>query len=193
MDTESPLEIPMTPRIRIATAFLLAALPSVPPSATEGHVHGEANLSVALEGTVLTLELSAPTHSLVGFEHTPQTGEEHAALERLIELLQQVEALFVPTPEAECQPQAVRIESPVLDPEPETATRPIAETRQQPQAHAGLEAEFQFQCASPEVIGDIEVRLFDLFPAIKRLNVKLAGPKGRRHLVLTAGQRGLAW
>lgn len=183
----------MNPWRTIATAVLLTALPEVPLWAADTHIHGQANLTVAVEGAVLTLELRAPADALVGFEHHPQTADEHGALDRLIGLLQQSEELFVPTPDAECRPEAVRLESELFDAEPDPVAAHTIKTSQAREAHADLEVELLFQCARHEELRDLDVNLFQRFPGLKRVQVELTSTKGQRVVELTAEQRKLGW
>lgn len=41
------------------------------------------------------------------------------------------------------------------------------------------EARFTFDCAQAQVLGGLDIGLFDAFKHLQRLDVQVAGPKGR--------------
>lgn len=63
------------------TGTLVAAKQSV-------HVHGEARANVIINGQTVTVELRIPALSVVGFEHSPTSKEEHQRIEKAIQTLQ---------------------------------------------------------------------------------------------------------
>jgi hypothetical protein len=173
-----------TPFNRLVLASVLHGL-SLTTHAAEAHVHGEATLSVAVDGGTLTLMLEAPTDSLVGFEHAPRTARERAAVTRMKQTLERPAVLFVPSPAAACKPAGVELESSLF--KPGHAHHDHAE------GHADLAGEFVFRCAHPEALRDLEVRLFDAFPRLKRLKVEIAGPRGQSAAQLTPRQPKASW
>lgn len=60
----------------------------------DAHVHGQAELSMALDGEALQVELHSPLANLTGFEHSPETDEERAKLAAAKETLKDGDALF---------------------------------------------------------------------------------------------------
>lgn len=66
------------------------------------HVHGAANLAMALDGNVLSVELETPLHNLLGFEHAPETDAQTTTVETTESLLADPGARFTFTPEAGC-------------------------------------------------------------------------------------------
>jgi hypothetical protein len=171
--------------------MILSVFFSIPAHAADAHVHGEARLSVAVDGHVLTLLLDSPADNLAGFEHAPRNAKERSALKHMEETLKQASKLFLPTPAAHCKPQTVKLESDLLEHAPEHAhTR---EQHDHGDAHADVEAEYRFQCASPEHLHNLEVTLFQHFPGVEKLAVEVAAPNGQKAAQLTRGQRRLNW
>jgi hypothetical protein len=169
---------------RIIGAALLAAAPFVASAHEPGpHQHGVAKLQVAVDGPVLSLFLDSPLENLLGFEHYPSTQQQRAAVSALRERLQDAKAVFVPTPAARCAATTVRLESPVFE------TKPAAGAG----GHADLEAEYSFRCDRPDRLRDVEVRLFDGFPDMRRIDVQVAGPRGQVSAALSASNRTVAW
>jgi hypothetical protein len=170
----------------------IAALVGMLPAAgqahgTAAHVHGQARLAIAVDGARLILRLEAPNETLLGFEHAPRNDDERAAVARMRQRLEQPGDLFQPTPSAECRPVGVTLESPLLaGSHDEPADRDAG-------GHSDLEGEFVFECARPDQLRDVEVRLFGPFPRMKRLDAQVAGPKGQKALRLDAKNRRVSW
>lgn len=169
--------------IRIIIPLLALCLASMPARAAEAHVHGQARLAVAIDGGTLTLLLASPADSLTGFEHSPRTAQEHAAVAAMRQHLERADALFQPSPAAACRLSGVTLVSPLLGDAPEPGHA----------GHADLDGTFVFRCAHPERLNDLDVRLFERFPRLKRLNVEIAGPNGQKALQLRAGQTRAVW
>ena len=68
----------------------------------DAHVHGEAQLDVALEGKLLELQLHSPAMNLAGFERAPANAREQARLNTVRDFLTQPEKVFMLAPEAGC-------------------------------------------------------------------------------------------
>lgn len=169
-------------------AFFLAAMSALiglPALAHEpgAHVHGVARLQVAVEGDTLTLTLESPLDNLLGFEHRPRTEKQKAAVRDMAARLRKAEPLFVPTPAAECRAESVTLESPVLAPEKKDGG----------DGHADLDGEFVFRCAKPEALRGIEVRLFDAFDHLRRVDVQVVTGKGQSAAKLTPAQKKVGW
>lgn len=174
------------PSLRLALAAALCTMPLAVHAAV-AHVHGAATLAVAIDGGTLTLMLAAPTDSLVGFEHAPRTARERATVTKMKQTLERPAVLFVPTPAAACKPAGVKLESTLFE------SGHAHHGHDHAEGHADLEGEFVFRCARPEALRDLEVRLFDAFPRLKKLKVEIAGPRGQTAAQLTPGQRKARW
>ena len=59
--------------------------------------------------------------------------------------------------------------------------------------HAELEATWNFRCAAPQALQDIDVRLFDAFPGLRRLDAMIVGPKGQSGAKLSPASTRLKW
>ena len=169
--------------VRCLTAVL--SLFAMPATAHEpgAHVHGLARLQVAIDGNTVTLDLESPLDNLLGFEHMPRTDKEKVIVRNMAERLKQAASLFAPTPVAQCVPVSVKLESPVLEPAKEAYGG----------GHADLDAEFVFRCERPDVLRDLEVKLFDYFANLRQLDVQVAGPRGQAASRLSQKQRHIAW
>jgi hypothetical protein len=168
--------------------------------AAGAHVHGLGKLDAAIDDNTLTLQLDTPLESFVGFEHKPRTDKERAAVQRMAKTLRS-DTAFVPTPAAYCKLKEVTLRSGVLDVamltgggSSQAGTKPAAASKQaESDGHADLDGEYTFTCADPGALNSLEVRLFDAFPHLERLDVQVIGPRGQTGGKLTAKNRTLRW
>ena len=59
--------------------------------------------------------------------------------------------------------------------------------------HAELEATWNLRCALPQALQGVDVRLFQVFPGLRRLDVAIAGPKGQSSAKLSPASTRLKW
>jgi hypothetical protein len=62
-----------------------------------------------------------------------------------------------------------------------------------PNEHAELEAAWIFRCAVPQALQGLDVRLFHVFPGLRRLDAAIVGPKGQSSVKLTPASTRLKW
>lgn len=176
-------------KISLLLSMLLTSFSSV---AAEAHVHGVATLQLALDDSLLHLNLSSPLDSLLGFEHQPRTEKQKAAVRYMVDQLHQAERLFQPTVAAHCTLKTYSLESPVL----ETGKHKEHDHEghdHEGHDHADLNAEFVFYCAKPNELRDLEVNLFTYFPGLLRLKTEAVTPRGQSVAILTPSKRRIAW
>ncbi len=65
----------------------------------------------------MTLDFSGPLDNLIGFEHVPRDAKQKAAVKKMADDLNKAEQFFIPTAEAQCTLQSVKLDSIVLEPE----------------------------------------------------------------------------
>jgi len=58
------------------------------------HEHGSATMNVALDQGAVLIELESPWNNLVGFEHAPNTEQQHALVDDAMASLNQSDQLF---------------------------------------------------------------------------------------------------
>ncbi|MDW6002826.1 zinc uptake protein ZrgA [Vibrio mangrovi] len=69
----------------------------------EAHVHGVVEMNIAQDANELLVEITSPGMDIVGFEHPPQTPQEHQALDQAMELLEQADNLITINTQAGCK------------------------------------------------------------------------------------------
>lgn len=183
-------------RIRAALLPLAAwALVTAPIDASaqghgHAHVHGVAGLQIAVDGPTLTLSLRTPLENVVGFEHAPRTEQQKKALRDAEESLNNPVSHFAPTAAARCEASSSKLESPFASKSGPGGKETGEKTGE---AHAELVAHYVFRCQHPDRLQGIEVKLFDRFRNLRRVDVELAGPRGQKAYRLTAKQRVAGW
>ncbi|WP_034293417.1 DUF2796 domain-containing protein [Herbaspirillum sp. RV1423] len=161
--------------------------------AHEAHVHGVGKLDVALDGKTLSLHLDSPLVNLIGFEHAAKSAKDKQAAQDMAKTLRNAAAVFVSSPSAECKLSEVKLNSAAIEPAllgETTAGKPAG--REDHDGHADLDADFVFQCAQPERLQKIDVKLFDAFKGFNSIDVQLVTGKRQGAAKLTPGAASLA-
>lgn len=171
-----------------AAAAVLISNPSIVFAHELGaHVHGVATLQIAVDEKTMTLDLSSPLDNLIGFEHMPRNAKQKAAVKNMADNLNQADRLFIPTADAQCTLQSVKLDSPVLDPK----KKPQQQSGER--VHADLDGEFVFACKQTDKLRDLEVKLFAAYPNLHKVNVEVATLKKQAAATLTAEQPRASW
>lgn len=152
------------------------------------HVHGVAKLEVAVDGANLSLHLETPLEGVLGFERAPRTDKERAAVAEMRKKLADAGKLFAPTTAAQCTLKSVQIDAPTLDTQTLNA-KPATGNAE----HADLNADFLFTCAQPAKLTGMEVRLFQAFPNMRRIDAQVVSGKGQKATRLSSKMRFLSW
>ena len=184
---------------RFASLLSLLAAASLSSAAhaqhTHGaHEHGAAELTVALDGQALVIELISPLDNLVGFEHAPANDAQRAALAEAGRLLSDADAMFALPVAAACRFEHADIESPW----PMAAMAPAAGQAGHAHAHPtrGDHEEavvtYRYTCAQPAALQRIDVRAFARFPRLREIRVEHATARGQGAAVLTPAAAALA-
>lgn len=161
----------------VALVFAMPALAQHAP-----HAHGVAELRVAADGPRLQVELDSPLDNLVGFEHAPKNAREREALAKAEEKLRDFGALFTLPPAAGCELQAMELVSPF-------SGDSAASGKAAKGAHADLHAAYTLECAKPQALDAMEVKLGEAFPRIRSIRAEKATPSGQGAVTLR-GRRG---
>jgi hypothetical protein len=182
--------------VRGKMAFVLAALAGAAAAqAPQAHVHGAAELAVVIDGGTIDIVFESPLDNLLGFERAPKSDAERAAVGAMAGRFRAPPGLFVPTPAADCRAPPAELSSPVLDPallqgKPAGAASGAGKGGAD-DAHAELRVHIVYSCAKVAALAGLEVRVFDAFANVRRIDAALAGPKGQSATTLTTTNRML--
>lgn len=176
-----------TPPAALAAAALSALLALLPVAAQahgRAHVHGQADLEIVVEGNALQITLASPLDSIVGYEHRPRTAAQRQAADKALAALADPARLFGLPAAAGCTPESQTLEAPVLtEPAPAAGAAPAAGG----DGHADLDATWRWRCSAPQALDRVQLRLFDAFATLKRVEVRHAGPAGQGRQMLRRG------
>jgi len=154
-----------------AGALALAAPAAFAQARTQhAHVHGKAELTIAVDGPTVTVGMDAPLDSLLGFERAPRTDVEKNLVEQLAARLRAADHLFKLDAAAGCKLGPVQLDAPVIG---------LGKGEAPKDGHAELEASFAFNCASAAKVKAIDTELFEAFPNLRQVDVEIATPDGQ--------------
>lgn len=136
------------------------------------HTHGQGQASLVLSGQTLTLELSLPLDVVLGFERAPRSDKERQALQQAMTQLSQTDALWTPSPAAQCKAQAAQAQTPNWG----------------GSGHADLDVTYTWVCQQPMALERIQTQLFEQFKRLRRLDFNHVLPKGQGASRLTPKQ-----
>lgn len=175
---------------RFALPLMVCVAASSMAGATEAvhrhygpHVHGEATLNIGMDGALLLASLEAPGMSLLGFEHPPRDDADRATYEKALATLKAAKWLALPEGAA-CVVDSIDVQPHGFDAKGDAGT---GEKRVAAHEHADFDATYRYTCHVPLALHDLDVRLFDAFPELHKINVELVLPNREGSQVLTPG------
>ncbi len=144
----------------------------------DAHVHGRSELTLAMEGKSLQIELSSPAMNLTGFEHKAITKKDIAAIENAALILDKPDQLFLISG-GRCTLINTYIDiSDVIESnneEHETKSEDQARKHQhgnndQPNSHSEINAIYHYHCDDISELSSMTVVLFEKFPGIHQIH-----------------------
>lgn len=204
MKSMSPLPVPhpgsLLPRYAAAAAVLASLLAAAnPASAAErghgAHEHGVGQLSLAVEGNAVEIEITAPGADIAGFEHAAETEADRAALAAAAARLKDAIALFRFPPKADCRLEEAEVHSALLD-EAHGHEKGHGHDKahaHEAEAHAEFRAHYHFRCADPAALSHVDLGYFKAFPAARELEARTITAKGQGAQELTADRPRLTF
>lgn len=144
----------------------------------EAHVHGQANVDLALDNGSLELALRAPGIGILSFERAPASAAERTALASAQSVLKSGSWISLPSA-ARCRLASSDVSAEGFAAAPSAGT-PRA------QGHAGFTATLRYQCANPAGLRALRLRLPVLFPGLHEVIVNTATDAGQGRQRITA-------
>lgn len=157
------------------------------------HIHGLAQLALALDGQTLSIELESPLYNLLGFEHAPETDAQKETVKAAQESLSDPSSLFRFNAGAACTPDATE---PVALMSGETDEdhhdhdadhshdddhdhdEPEAHTDEAGPAHNhnNVILSYSFSCEKADELQWAELPIFDVFDNLETVDLVYLGP-----------------
>lgn len=166
---------------RRALLVMAALFAAAAAQAAQPHEHGVARLDVAVDAGRVSIELDTPLDNLLGFERAPRTDAERGKVAAMLARLRAGDVLFRIDAAAGCTLAKVELVSALLDLGKAGA---VSHNTTPASDHADLNGSFEFRCKNGARAGFVEVGLFEAFPALKRIDLQVATPKGQLKAVL---------
>lgn len=133
----------------------------------EAHVHGMAELTLALEKTMLEIQIESPAMNLIGFEHKAITMAEREAVKKAEALLLSSQRLFSFNG-TRCDLRNVSVDiSGVISNEHDDHEHHHKDYQE---SHSEIIADYHFSCDSDKDLISVSVELFDQFPGVEKIN-----------------------
>lgn len=150
----------------------------------DSHVHGAANLALALDGGTISWEFESPLYNLVGFEHAPETDAQIKAFETAEAALSEPGALLQFNPEAGCSANSVKAVKLMPGNKPENHDDHRHEHDEHEDntgndhdpAHQNTVLSYSFTCLYPEQVRWMNVGLFDAFDNLAEIDLVYLDP-----------------
>lgn len=137
------------------------------------HVHGEAELNIAVDGQSLFAEFTAPAIDVVGFEHVARDAAEQEAVANAIEALKRSEALFAFSG-SDC----------VLD-RVDATSEGLLTADEAAEGHAEFAASYVFRCDAVDELTVIDLGFFGVWPSLEEMEVVFLGVDKQLSLEMT--------
>lgn len=172
--------------LSLVASTLAAVLPA--GAHQHAHTHGQMALDVAVDAQTITLAITSPLDSFLGFERAPRSAAERKQVAQMVERLNAADQLFQPDPAAACRLSKVDMASPALGLGAHGGHGPGD------QGHADIALDIVFTCAKAAQGRFIDIKLFDAYPRLRSIEAQVAAPQGQfKHSLRPAAARlGLA-
>lgn len=191
----------------LSLVVAVAVCPPVIQAQTErdldSHEHGAASINVVIDGKTVFVEFESPWNNLVGFEHSPSTDDQRQAVADAMQILETPANLFVFNDNAGCQVSSTEVES-TLETNAEHDEHEHGHDDHKDEhaghddhadhgedTHSEVVAMYSFDCAKPEKIESVAVKLFDFYSGFESIGYQAAGPSGQTGAALSASDSTL--
>ena len=133
------------------------------------HVHGMATLDLVMDDQELMLHLQSPLMNFLGFEHEPETEQQKAIYQDMLQQLERKNSLLT-VEGTTCQAESIEIEDPFAN--------------QDEAGHADVDVSYFLRCEQPDKITGLKINLFDLYNRLETLQVQMVLPTGQQQFEL---------
>lgn len=153
-----------------------------PGPAQQAHLHGTAQLTLALEGDVLEISLESPAANIVGFEHKATSEKDIKAIEKARVSLESP-GLFLFSG-SDCSLKQAKVDmSSVIE---QGSQHNHDHDDKDHDRHSEITANYSYECFKGEKLETLSVDLISLFPAIETLEVMWLTDSQQGAIELTA-------
>ena len=153
-------------------------------SSLHAHVHGQAQLQLAIDESQAVLSFSSPLDNFLGFERAPKDETEQEKVKQLLLQLQNPLLWFELSPAAGCQAGQIELDSPVITGKQKTNDE---------KKHGDLRLDLELQCKNPQHLRSLKAKLLQQYKGIHRLKVEVVHAGGQHAKTLQADEINMTW
>lgn len=135
----------------------------------DAHVHGMATLDLVMDDDKLMMHLKSPLMNFLGFEHQPETEQQKAIYQDMLQQLEML-ATLMEVQGSSCKAESIEVEEPFGDSDEA--------------GHADVDVSYFLRCEKPENITELKINLFDVYSNLESLQVQMVLPTGQQQLKL---------
>ena len=133
----------------------------------DAHLHGYVELTLAIEGDQLEIQLTSPAINIVGFEHKATSKQQLQAIEQAKQTLESPAMLFSFSG-SDCASTLATAHFPVLD-EHHTDHGNHEDHESDKENHSEITASYKYNCSEGKQIDAVQVNLIKYFPTIEKI------------------------
>lgn len=155
------------------------------------HVHGLAELVIAIEENKLEIQLTSPAMNLVGFEHKATSKEQLTKIENTKSKLNAHDTLFS-IQEGKCQHIRTSIDVSSLiqaNHHKHHHEHHHDSHKSKNERHSEITANYQYHCNNSSELSSITTSIFHSFSGVHEINAMWATPAHQGANILTANNR----
>ena len=153
-------------------------------SSLHAHVHGQAQLQLAIDESQAVLSFSSPLDNFLGFERAPKDEAEQEKVKQLLLQLQNPLLWIELSPAAQCQVGQIELDSPVI-----TGKQKSNDEKK----HGDLRFDVELQCKNPQQLRNLKANVMQLYKGIHRLKVEVVHAGGQHAKTLLANDVNMNW
>lgn len=153
-------------------------------SSLHAHVHGQAQLQLAIDESQAVLSFSSPLDNFLGFERAPKDEAEREKVKQLLLQLQNPLLWIELSPAAQCQTGQIELDSPVI-----TGKQKSNDEKK----HGDLRFDVELQCKNPQHLRSLKAKLLQQYKGIHRLKVEVVHAGGQHAKTLRGDEIHMTW
>ncbi|GLX82405.1 ZrgA family zinc uptake protein [Thalassotalea eurytherma] len=148
------------------------------------HIHGEAELMIAIDKNVVEIELIAPAASILGFEHQATTEQEIKRVNEAKKLLKR-QANIIQFSESTCESHHAEIDTGELLVNGHHHHEKNSHEHSHSISHFEIAVHMAMECQRGEALGAVSIKLFQHFAGLERIRLLWATSTEQGSVILT--------
>jgi hypothetical protein len=145
----------------------------------EAHVHGVAEVNIAVEGAKATVEIHAPAENIMGFEHEARSDSDKKKRDAALTLLRsRVDQMIVFDPKLRCKSSEMQT-AVTEEHEAHGQEKQAAKEQKVSGEHREVQATFSVACSGPLAGSHLRFGISKVFPEIHEVKVQVLGDSGQ--------------